>query len=365
MANLFGKEYSKKELLTRMGDISQVGGVRLETLSDGKEAGVRTVRFRTGAGLDFTVLADRGMDISTAEFNGQSLAWRSSTGDVSPAYYEEPENRWLRSFSGGLVVTCGYTHAGGSCIDQGKALGLHGRASNLPSSNLCFDGEWEGDSYTMWAQGRMRESSVFGENVELWRRISAKLGEPKIHIHDRVTNMGWEAIEHMFLYHCNLGFPLLDNGSRLIAAADSVKPRDAEAENEQELYAQMTDPISGFKERCYYLGMVEDSDGLVSVGVANSSFRDGQGIGLYLRYPKAELPKFTEWKCMAQGTYVLGLEPANCWVEGRAKERERGTLQFLEPGETREYHLEIGILSSSDDIREFESKVEEIRQRKG
>jgi len=54
-----------------------------------------------------------------------------------------------------------------------------------------------------------------------------------------------------------------------------------------------------------------------------------------------------------QGTYVVGLEPANCWVEGRAKERERG-LQFLKPGETREYHLEIGVLSSREEISQLE-----------
>jgi hypothetical protein len=362
MAKLFGKEYGKKELLTRMGDISQVGGVRLQTLGDGKEAGVRTVRFRTGSGLDFTVLADRGLDISTAEFNGQSLAWRSPTSDVSPAFYEEPENRWLRNFTGGLVVTCGYTYAGASCEDRGTKLGLHGRASNLPASNLCCDAEWDGDSYVMWAQGKMRESVVFGENVELCRRISAKLGEPKIYIHDKVTNMGWERIEHMFLYHCNLGFPVLDEGSRLIAANDSATPRDEEAETEKELYAEFTGPVHWFKERCYYLGMLEDSEGYVSVGLVNPSFRGGQGIGVYLRYLKSELPKFTEWKCTDEGTYVCGFEPANCWVEGRAKERERGTLQFLEAGETREYHLEIGVLTSSDEIRAFEEKLNQTRR---
>ena len=45
---------------------------------------------------------------------------------------------------------------------------------------------------------------------------------------------------------------------------------------------------------------------------------------------------------MAEGLYVLGVEPANCHVEGRVKERERGTLQVLAPGENRIYHMEIG-----------------------
>ena len=44
---------------------------------------------------------------------------------------------------------------------------------------------------------------------------------------------------------------------------------------------------------------------------------------------------------MGEGLYVVGLEPANCHVEGRIRERERGTLPMLTPGETRRYRLEI------------------------
>jgi hypothetical protein len=44
---------------------------------------------------------------------------------------------------------------------------------------------------------------------------------------------------------------------------------------------------------------------------------------------------------MGHGAYVLGLEPANCGTEGRSKERARGTLQSLEPGESREFQVEI------------------------
>ena len=40
----------------------------------------------------------------------------------------------------------------------------------------------------------------------------------------------------------------------------------------------------------------------------------------------------------------MGIEPANCHVEGRAAERERGTLQFLEPGEARTYELALEVV---------------------
>ncbi|MEK6756331.1 MAG: DUF4432 family protein, partial [Bacteroidota bacterium] len=56
---------------------------------------------------------------------------------------------------------------------------------------------------------------------------------------------------------------------------------------------------------------------------------------------------------MGEGTYELGMEPANCWVQGRARERERGTLQFLDPGEERVFFLQIGMLDGLEAIDQF------------
>jgi hypothetical protein len=60
---------------------------------------------------------------------------------------------------------------------------------------------------------------------------------------------------------------------------------------------------------------------------------------------------------MGEGTYVVGMEPGNCLVEGRAKERERGTLQYIQPGEVREFDLELGVLDSADAIRSLEEEL--------
>jgi hypothetical protein len=43
------------------------------------------------------------------------------------------------------------------------------------------------------------------------------------------------------------------------------------------------------------------------------------------------------------GTHVLGIEPANCHVGGRAAERAQGTLVMLEPGQQIRYELELEI----------------------
>jgi hypothetical protein len=217
MAKLFGKDYTKQELLERVGSMSQIADVRKVTLSDGREKGVETYTFKTGSGFNFTALADRGLDISAADWNGRSLCWRSSTGDVAPQYYEPEEARWLRSFYGGLVVTCGLNTAGAKGTDQGEELGLHGRISHIAAHEVCYGSEWKGDDYEMWVQGKMRQTRVFGENIQMTRRISTRMGESKLYIHDIVENQAFYTTPFMILYHINGGFPAVDADSVLIS----------------------------------------------------------------------------------------------------------------------------------------------------
>jgi len=357
MAKLYGREFSRDELMRRIGDISQVAGVKSYQLSDGNEKGVDAVDFRTGTGFSFTVLPGRGMDISYAEYNGQPLCWRSSTGDVHSSYYESQGLGWLRGFFGGLVTTCGMTYAGAPCTDAGEELGVHGRVSNIPAKNVWTDGQWEGDEYVIWTQGKVRETAFFGANVIMTRKVWAKLGESKLHLCDTVENVGFELTPHMHLYHINGGFPVVDEGSVLISPTKEAVPRDEDALIDAEHYYRFQSPTPGFKERVYYHDMAADPDGYVYAALANKKFRNGQGVGFYVKYLKSQLPRFIEWKMNSEGAYVVGMEPANCLVEGRDKERERGTLQFLQPGEKREYELEIGVLASTEAIEKLETKL--------
>src|SRR4051812_41549940 len=123
MAQLYGSQYSKADLLAHVGDISQVARIKPYRLVEGLEDGVLALDVTTGSGLDYTVLPGRGMDISAASYNGRSLAWRSATTDTHSAYFDhEGENGrgWLRAFYGGLVVTCGLTWVGGNAVENGQ-----------------------------------------------------------------------------------------------------------------------------------------------------------------------------------------------------------------------------------------------------
>jgi len=350
MVTLFGRSWTRDEILRHVGSPSQVGGVRLGELQDGSARGVRVADFETGSGLTFTVLLDRGMDIGAAKYRGASLAWESTTGPVHPAFAERPGFGWLRTFHGGLLAGCGLTTAGAPSVDEGQELGLHGRLSTTPASGIWADGAWRGDDYEMWVRGRMRETVVFGENLTLTRRIWTHLGESRLFLRDVVVNECYQTTPHMLLYHINLGFPLLAEGTELIAPSRQVTPRDAVAAPGLDAHARYEAPIEGYQEQVFYHDLAAGEDGQVTVVLANRGFDGGRGLGAYLRYRQAELPRFGQWKMVGAGTYVTGLEPANCLVEGRDKDRARGILQFLEPGEQREYLLEIGVLDGNAEI---------------
>jgi len=335
------------------------------SLEDGRAREVRVARFETGSGFSFEVLLDRGMDIGSAQHRGAALAWASATGAAHPAYHEREGLGWLRTFHGGLLAGCGLTSAGAPCVDDGEALGLHGRLNHLPAEGIWVDGGWRRDEqgediYEMWARGRVRQAVVFGENVTLTRRVSAHLGDSRLFVRDVVTNEGFRRIPHMMLYHCNFGFPLLSASAELVSPSRRVTPRDAEAEKGMESYRTYEGPTAGYAEQCFYHDMVADEAGYVTVLLANRGFRGGLGLGAYVRYRQDSLPCFTQWKMVGQGDYVTGLEPANCQVEGRDEDRERGILQYLEPGESREYQLEIGVL---DGLADINALAENIRSR--
>ena len=112
VVRLFGQTLSRRQVAERCGSLSQFAGVRLMTLGDGVERGVRMLEFRTGAGLRFTVLVDRAMDIAECEYKGQAIGWHSPTGFRHPGLHEyegEDGLAWARSFSG-FLVTCGLDH---------------------------------------------------------------------------------------------------------------------------------------------------------------------------------------------------------------------------------------------------------------
>ena len=339
MADLFNRSWTRSELLNYLGDLSQIAGIKLGEWADGVERGLRVADVRTGSGLTFSVLLDRGMDIGPASFKGMPLAWVSPTGWGHPMYYDQTGSGWLRTFGGGLLTGCGLTSVGAPGEDDGESLGLHGRLSHLPAQHLRVNEAWQGDECSIWIEGEVRQARALGENLRLRRRITVELGGNRITVHDLVENLGVAASPLMILYHINLGFPFLDERSELVAEPHPVTARDAAAEPGLQEWMRFQKPTPGYAEQVFYHDLPADKNGWAGIQLTNRPRK----LGLRVRFQKATLPNLVQWKMMGQSNYVLGIEPANCRVDGRSQQRARGALQFLQPGEQREFQVEIEV----------------------
>ncbi len=351
-----GKEYSRREAERRIGSLRQLGGIRSCELSDGRARGVRALEVATGSGLAFTILPDRGMDISDFIFKGVNLVYHTSSGIAHPSYSDPAGAEWLRVFFAGLLTTCGLTYFGAPGRDGADDLGLHGRYSSLPAVRVADLSRWDGDEYVLEVAGTVEEAVLFGDKLRLTRCISTSLGSRSLRIRDRVENFGSRPSPFVILYHVNAGFPLLDDSSELIAASKSVEPYDERSAAGLKDAARFAAPRPEFAEMNFLHTMVSDNRGMTRAALVNPKLAGG--LGLSVSWKTETLPYLSEWKMLADVDYVVGIEPVNTKIANRAELRAAGRLPMLAPGESRDMELEIGVLEGTAEIEAFRRRIQ-------
>ena len=372
---LFEREMGQAELARHCGMSSQFFGVRATVLADGLERGIRCLEFRTGTGFRFSVLVDRAMDVSDTEYRGASIGWHSPSGFRHPGLHENGDEGglgWLRSFSG-LMVTAGLDHTLFMASESGDhynyparksiCFPLHGRVANIPAKLEGYGERWDGNECTLWCEGTVIQATVFGENLHLIRRIEAKAGTSAFSISDRVVNRGFSRTPHMLLYHINLGYPLLDEGSQYVAPirrtvwashADRLKTQNVG-------YLTQPGPVKDFREQVFEHEMAADENGMVAAGLVNRSFRGGQGIGLVIEVNKREFPCHFQWQNYQEGMYAFGVEPSTNHALGRDFAKGRDELRWLEHGEECQYTTTFRVLEDNGQIDQFVKRVTSIQ----
>lgn len=352
----------KQFLQKHVGSLSQIAGLKRYEFIEGKAKGVEAVDVKTGSGLVFTVLPGRGMDIAWAEFQGVPFGYMSKTGVVSPVYYESKGLDWLRTFFAGLLTTCGLSNVGVPDEETHpvlgrQSLGLHGRISNMAAERVCVQEEWVSDEYVMTVSGCLREATLHGENMVLKRTVRTTLGSKSLFIHDVVENEGSVDRPLMLLYHINIGYPLVDKASRLVCNSHEIIPRGDRSLEEKELYDRMRAPVKSEPEQLFFHDFKTDEKGMTCCGIVHPDLE----FGVYIRYKKEQLPNFSQWKMMAEAEYVTGLEPGNCNPVGRTETAGKDKLEYLRPGEKKEIDLEIGVLSTPEEINAFIKTVASLQ----
>lgn len=339
----------------KIGNAAQIGGIETSVLDNGLGRGTRIAWINTGTGLRYKVIIDRAMDISEAFYNEHSLAWLSHAGTISPDRFSDKGMGWIRNFGGGLLTTCGLSHVGGPEEDKNGARGLHGRISNTPAEiSAIVQPDPISGNLEMSITGVVRETQVFGPALELRRTISGKLGEARIKIEDEVVNCGNQKAPHMLLYHINFGWPLVDQGTRILWKGDWHSPTP---DSNKKVFKEGNDfrvcpsPIeshSGTGEDVAFIDIEQDNTGNSKCGLYNERLQ----LAVSIRFPKKKLPWLTNWQHWGQNEYVTALEPGTNPPIGQKNAREEEHLIYLQPKESKNYTLEIEVVSP-EEIEKF------------
>ncbi len=372
MPQLYGRPHTRRDLAAHAGTLAQFAGVRLVTLADGLERGIRMLEFRTGSGFRFTVLIDRAMDIGDCDLKGMAIGWNSPAGFRAPGLVDaDAENGlgWLRSFSG-LLATCGLDHALAPVEESAEHFNypfrktvphpIHGRVGSIPARLTGYGERWEGDDCVLWCEGVISQATVFGENLELTRRIEAKVGESAFTMHDRVVNRGFYRTPHMLLYHFNVGYPVLAEGARYLAPITDVLWAGHHADYRKQGVGYKTQAAAQlkFREQVWAHEMAADADGIVPVALVN----DALGLGVMLESRKAEMPCYLQWQNLQAGLYTMGLEPSTHHVYGKTFANERGEMIWLEHGDERQYHIRFSALDGAGEIAAAGKRIAAIHE---
>lgn len=343
MVSLFGQSFTRTELLRRIGRLEQVAGIMPGSYDDGPERSVRYLDLRSGGGLEARVMVDRGFDIGELRFNGVPLSWRSANGFRAPGLHvaEEEKSAGLLRSMDGMMVTCGLDHVRGATEGPAGHFGprretaqypLHGRISQTPARFLGQGESWDGDDCCFHCEGLVRQSMMYGETLELQRRIEMPLGDASLSITDRVRNAGHRSTPHMQLYHLNFGFPLLDARAVLLLPP-GVAPQAA--------FLRQKLPSVDATDEILEVDPVPGPNDRVSVALLNADLNGG--LAVQVDYDARALPALQIWRHFGPGMNVLAIEPATNRAGRRAELEQAGQIRFLEPGEEIVYSLSLSI----------------------
>lgn len=332
----------KEEILRKVGHMSQVADVRKISFGEGRAAGMKGWQVQNGP-LEFTVMEDKCLDLAQVIYKGIQMNFLSKPGLQGRNHYDTNGGEAQRSIMGGMMFTCGLENI---CApyESDKAYPMHGRIRTTPAEHTGVNTQWRGDFYEMSLHGEMREAELFGENLLLKRKITTTYPGKEIFIEDIIENQGFRGEPAMLLYHFNVGYPLLDKGSRIILPTKKVIPRDEAAAPYVESYHVMEEPKDNEPEYVFLHELAADEEGNTFAAVINENL----GLGIRLEFNQKELPYFMEWKSLASGDYVVGLEPANSSVYGRAYHEERGDLHTIPSFATEKKRLIITILEGEE-----------------
>lgn len=274
----------------RISNFAQAASLRRYTLTDGEEKGLEVIDCDNGR-LRFLLNVSKALDVMQLYDRGVNVSFLSKNG------FTQREKPFARRFEGGMLYTCGLDAIGGI-----EGHEIHGDLHCTPARVLRATCDEEG----ITVEAEIATTALFGENLVLKRRFFSPVGGDTLFLEDTLVNRGYREEGYCLLYHVNLGYPLLDEGTRIEADVAACRPRTPWATVCADTAFTVTAPVPCQEETCYFLRLKTPT-----VTVAN----DKACRAFTLAYGQDALPCFTLWKSMASGDFAVGLEPCTCELD--------------------------------------------------
>ena len=356
MPYIYGKYLTKKEYFAHVGDAKQCFGIYPLLYTAGKASFISCYDVDNAGGLRFSVNESKNLDLFSFTYKGVPFQFVTKAGLSSPWIAQEQGMAYRNNLGAGFMYTAGLSHVGLGCEDNGFYHNVHGNLKNIPAENVAWETCWDGDSCVLKISGETYDSAFFGRNLFLRREISTPVGEHRLFIRDFIENRGFNDEQIMLLYHMNLGYPVLDAGTRLLAPVQCDTPLSEHTKGNDQDYSVMIAPIDNNIEYLHDLTLKADENGR-TLSVA---WNPDMNLGLYVRYNTDWLKHLIEWKCMSSGDYALGMLPSTCIPIGRAANREGEDFRTLAPFASFTNTLEIGVVDGTEEYMMLQREIADI-----
>lgn len=337
---------SKENIEKRTGTLAQVCSAKKLTFSEGVSKGLDVVDIHSGGGLDYQILAGRGMGVGRASYRGVPICWISPMEEVAPAFYNPQGEAWLETFGGGMITSCGLTNVGGPTVVDGLNVGLHGRLSHIPANDVSITKEWVYDSYQIKVSGYMTDACVMGHNFQIKRTYIIKMGTNEIHFYDEIKNCGDRREPLFVLYHLNFGYPFVSENTK-ITIDDRIghpKVKDNSYFDKRDSWQEFSKPQNNISELVYY-HTLEKKNNNSNIVIENQF--DDLKLKAEISFPLDSLNHLVEWKMLGEKNYILGIEPGNTFASGRDYSFKNNDVEYLDPNEVKkiEMHLRFNVIN--------------------
>lgn len=338
-------------LRRQYASLDAYAGVRLVTLGDGSERGVRVLELRSGGGLDAEIIIDRTFDIGRVALHGTTLSWHAPAGYRNPAFMNADAEQGQGFLTGmsGFLTTCGFDHIRQPETEAASdaplhpttqiTYPLHGAGAHQPARLIGYgiDEEAPGGP-RIWCEGEVVQSMMFRGTLRLRRRIEMPLGGTTLTLKDTVTNIGPTPMPSMMLYHVNLGHPLVADDS-ILAIDPAQDLRGSHTADPRSCFGPAPDtPVSEIS-----VHKQTPTDGMATCQLGTLK----NGLTLSVAYSTETLPYLQILRVRGMGYNLIGIEPCSAAGPTRKAAHEAGDLPVLPAGAKRCFTLQFNINSHS------------------